>query len=366
VHPGRRDDQAARPTGRRPRGSAPGAPAPAPSPCPQGLGQVEQRADLPGVRPYGPEQVVAGVGDHGRAGGQHGDALRLGEARHARIAVDPPRRPLPNRRSTVSPSPASSTTEWWPVSATRKVPPAHRVIPPGYRNPSGPPASTPGTRPDPDRGSGSACPCRSARGGSAAGPGSAAGSGRPESPGRAGASSVASAARPARGPPRRPGSRRTPRGRPARAWATPSPRTGPSVQVGVAEHRMPYAVPLDRGLDGRPLRLVRELRRVDPEDDQVVPAFQGAQLVQDVQAVRAGRGPEVEQDEPAPQPARLSSRPPVLIQPPAPRSSGARTRPRTVATSVPTSPADLAFPAPNATDPAGRGPAGSGCGLPTG
>ena len=81
------------------------------------------------------------------------------------------------------------------------------------------------------------------------------------------------------------------------------PRLGrvlpPHVQVGVVQHGVADAVPLDRVGEGGRVLLVLELRRVHPDDDQDVgvPLLDRAQLVQDVQAVDAAERPEVQQDD---------------------------------------------------------------------
>ncbi len=83
-------------------------------------------------------------------------------------------------------------------------------------------------------------------------------------------------------------------------------------------------VALDGVEDGPVLGLVSELRRVHADDHDGVPVLglKLAQLVQGVQAVDAAERPEVEDNDPAAQCGRVSSRPPVLIQPPRPASLG--------------------------------------------
>jgi hypothetical protein len=76
------------------------------------------------------------------------------------------------------------------------------------------------------------------------------------------------------------------------------------------------------GLHGRVLGLARELRRVDPDDDELAgePPLEPAQLLHDVLAVHARLREEVEQDDlPAQRGEREGVEP---IQPPAPWSSG--------------------------------------------
>ncbi len=81
------------------------------------------------------------------------------------------------------------------------------------------------------------------------------------------------------------------------------PRLGrvllPHVHVGVVEHRVVHAVPLDGRGQRRRVLLVLELRRVHADHDQDVAVllFERAQLVQHVQAVDAAEGPEIEQDD---------------------------------------------------------------------
>ena len=73
----------------------------------------------------------------------------------------------------------------------------------------------------------------------------------------------------------------------------------PRHEVRVVEHRVPDAVPLDRRAHRSRVGLVLELRRVHPDHDEltVVPLLQRPQLVEDVQAVHAAEGPEVQQQE---------------------------------------------------------------------
>jgi hypothetical protein len=93
----------------------------------------------------------------------------------------------------------------------------------------------------------------------------------------------------------------------------------PGGQLGVVEHRVVHRVALDRGRDGVRVGLVHELRRVHPDrhEDVGVALLQLAQLVDDVQAVHAREGPEVEQHDLAAQrgegqrdPARVEPAPP--------------------------------------------------------
>ena len=60
---------------------------------------------------------------------------------------------------------------------------------------------------------------------------------------------------------------------------------------------MVHLVPLDGGGQGHGIGLVRELRRMHPDDHEHVRvlALELAQLVQDVQAVDAAERPEVEE-----------------------------------------------------------------------
>ncbi len=73
----------------------------------------------------------------------------------------------------------------------------------------------------------------------------------------------------------------------------------PGREVRVVEHRVVHLVPLDGRGDGGRVGLVLELGRVDPDGHQDVGVLllERAQLVQDVQAVHAAEGPEVEQDD---------------------------------------------------------------------
>ncbi len=71
----------------------------------------------------------------------------------------------------------------------------------------------------------------------------------------------------------------------------------PGREVRVVEHRVVHAVALHRAGQRHRVGLVRELRGVHPHGHQDVgePLLERAQLVQDVQAVDAAEGPEVEQ-----------------------------------------------------------------------
>ena len=73
----------------------------------------------------------------------------------------------------------------------------------------------------------------------------------------------------------------------------------PGLQLGVVEHRMVDAVALDGRCERVGVGLVRELWRVDADGDEYVGVLllERAQLVQDVQAVDAATGEEVEQDD---------------------------------------------------------------------
>lgn len=77
----------------------------------------------------------------------------------------------------------------------------------------------------------------------------------------------------------------------------------PGRQLRVVQHRMLHAVPLDRVHDRLVLGLVHELRRVHADDHDRVPVLplQLPQLVQDVQAVDAAEGPEIQDDDASPQ-----------------------------------------------------------------
>jgi hypothetical protein len=68
---------------------------------------------------------------------------------------------------------------------------------------------------------------------------------------------------------------------------------------------------------------------VHPDDDDRVPVplLQVTQFVEDVQAVDAAEGPEIQDANPPPQLGK-GVLPPVFSQPPLPISSGARTRER--------------------------------------
>ncbi|CAM5234228.1 hypothetical protein SVIOM74S_00009 [Streptomyces violarus] len=75
----------------------------------------------------------------------------------------------------------------------------------------------------------------------------------------------------------------------------------PRGQLRVVEHRVLHAVPL-HGVDDRlVLGLVHELRRVHPDHHDRVPVLvlQLAQLVQDVEAVHATKGPKINNYDPA-------------------------------------------------------------------
>ncbi len=73
----------------------------------------------------------------------------------------------------------------------------------------------------------------------------------------------------------------------------------PGLQVGVVEHGVLDAVALDRGGERLRVALVLELRGVHADDDERVAVLllERAQLVEDVQAVDAAEGPEVEHDD---------------------------------------------------------------------
>ena len=91
----------------------------------------------------------------------------------------------------------------------------------------------------------------------------------------------------------------------------------PGDQLGVVEDGVVHGVALDRLRQRHRVGLVHELRRVHADHDQLVgePLLQRPQLVDDVQAVDAAEGPEVEQHEAAAQVAqrdvarRCSARP---------------------------------------------------------
>ena len=91
----------------------------------------------------------------------------------------------------------------------------------------------------------------------------------------------------------------------------------PGDELGVVEDRVVHGVALD-GLRQRDrVGLVHELRRVHADHDQLVGVLllQRAQLVEDVQAVDAAEGPEVEQHEAAAQVAQRDVAPSVFSQP---------------------------------------------------
>ena len=67
-------------------------------------------------------------------GREQAQALRLGEGRRVRRAVGAPRAPLPIRRTTVSPSGASSTSECRAESETSRFPPGSSIALPGKRS----------------------------------------------------------------------------------------------------------------------------------------------------------------------------------------------------------------------------------------
>ena len=79
----------------------------------------------------------------------------------------------------------------------------------------------------------------------------------------------------------------------------------PRHQVGIIEHRVMDGVPLDGGLDGFRSPFVFELGRVHADDHQRVGELllERTQFVQDVQAVHATEGPEVQNDDSAAQTA---------------------------------------------------------------
>ena len=113
----------------------------------------------------------------------------------------------------------------------------------------------------------------------------------------------------------------------------------PRLQLRVVQDGVGDAMPGDRSRDRGVVRLVRELRGVHADDDQPVAEtlLERPQLLHDAQAVDAAERPEIEQHD---APTKLTQREgiaPVLIHPPAPRSSGARTRPSVVVMRVPSS-----------------------------
>jgi hypothetical protein len=73
----------------------------------------------------------------------------------------------------------------------------------------------------------------------------------------------------------------------------------PRHQLGVVEDGVPHGIALDRGLDRRRVALVLELRRVHPENDELLgePLLDRPQLVEHVKTVNAAERPEVEQDD---------------------------------------------------------------------
>ena len=77
----------------------------------------------------------------------------------------------------------------------------------------------------------------------------------------------------------------------------------PRDEIGVVEHGVVHPVALNSGLDGVRVGLVGELGGVHPQHGEgvTVPLLQRTQLVEHPQAVHAAGGPEVEQDDPAPQ-----------------------------------------------------------------
>ncbi len=103
----------------------------------------------------------------------------------------------------------------------------------------------------------------------------------------------------------------------------------PGHQVGVVEHGVGHLVALHRGGQGVGVGLVDELRRVHADHHELlgVLLLQRAELLQDVQAVDAAEGPEVQEQEAAAKSASERLSPPVPSHP-RPRSSGARTRGR--------------------------------------
>ena len=102
----------------------------------------------------------------------------------------------------------------------------------------------------------------------------------------------------------------------------------PGDELGVVEDGVLHGVPLDGLGERHRVGLVHELRRVHADDDQLLgePLLQRPQLVDDVQAVDAAEGPEVEQHEAAAQVAQGDGA--VGVQPGPAASSGARTRGR--------------------------------------
>lgn len=77
----------------------------------------------------------------------------------------------------------------------------------------------------------------------------------------------------------------------------------PGRQLGVVEHRVVHGIPLHGRLDGGRIALVLELRRVDPDEDELVGelALDRPQLVEHVEAVDAAERPEVQDDDPSAQ-----------------------------------------------------------------
>ena len=91
----------------------------------------------------------------------------------------------------------------------------------------------------------------------------------------------------------------------------------PGHQLGVVQHRMPHLVPLHRGPDRRLFPLMRELRRMHPDDHQriAVLLLQRPQLIQHMQAVDTAERPEIQQQKPPPE-VRERQLPPTRVQPP--------------------------------------------------
>jgi hypothetical protein len=85
----------------------------------------------------------------------------------------------------------------------------------------------------------------------------------------------------------------------------PGPRCErtPGDQLRVVEDGVPHLVPLDGGGERVGISLVLELGRVHAHDDELVAVLllDRAQLVEDVQAVDAAEGPEIQDDNLAPQ-----------------------------------------------------------------
>ncbi len=243
---------------------------------PLGAG-ARDRGGVPGGRVPDPQRVVDGVRDHHPAVGQGAQPLRLAEPRLVRGPVGE----------------AALATADPPHDCLTVRPELHQLVPGGVGDQDVPSSPAP-------------APCRGSAGASPPAP--AARTGRRRAAGCPWPRARPPAPRPARpargrGPRPRAGRRRTLRVDDDERRPGPHGVLLPRGELRVVQHGVLDAVPLDRVDDGLVVGLVHELRRVDADDHHRVPVLllQLPQLVEDVQAVDAAEGPEIEDQYAAPE-----------------------------------------------------------------